>query len=104
MDSIGERFPINDPSLKPIMDPRPISDALYLHAIFEGLAQIEKQGWEKLQKLGAQSPKNIITIGGGAKNPQWRRIRERIIGLPIKTSTKTTAEGSALIALQHFLN
>lgn len=95
----GERFPVNDPNLKPILTPRPISDALYLQALLEGLAEIELKGWEKLIDLGISSPKKIITIGAGAKNMQWSKIRERIIGIPIRKCTKPPAIGAALIAL-----
>ena len=96
----GERFPVNDPNLKPILGPRPTSDSLYLHGLFEGLARVEAQGWAKLTSLGINRPKKIITIGGGARNPQWRRIREKLIGVPITSSTKQPAEGVARIAIQ----
>ncbi len=97
---IGERFPINDPYLQPILEPRPISDSLYLHGLLEGLARIEAKGWEKLSKMNSKKPTRIITIGGGSKNPQWRKIRERLIGIPIKTCSKQPAEGIARLALQ----
>ncbi len=100
----GERFPIYDPELQPILHPRPISDSLYLHGILEGLAQIEAKGWSRLSKLIGNKPKKIITIGGGASNPQWRRIRERIIGIPIKTSSKQPAEGVARLAMRSIKN
>lgn len=96
----GERFPVNDPNLMPILEPRPISDSLYLHALLESLAEIESQGWKKLINLGISSPKKIITIGSGAQNIQWRKIRERIIGIPIRQCKKPPAIGAALIALK----
>ena len=99
MSSQGERFPIDDPNLKPKLDPRPVSDSLYLHALFEGLARIEARGWQKLNELGADLPKQIITIGGGSKNPQWRKIREKIINIPIVSCKKTTSFGTALLAV-----
>ena len=34
LNSRGERFPVNNPFLKPILSPRPVSDSLYLHALF----------------------------------------------------------------------
>ena len=79
--------------------PRPVSDSLYLHALLEGLAKIELKGWEKLKELTGTLPSRIVTIGGGAKNPQWRSIRQKIIKLPIITSKKTTSYGTALLAL-----
>ena len=100
MPFIGERFPINDPYLEPIMEPRPVSDSLYLHGILEGLARIESQSWQRLIELGARPPEKIITIGGGARNPQWRMIRERIIGFPIRTCKNWPAKGAAFIALR----
>jgi len=99
LNSKGERFPINNPNLKPILGPRPVSDSLYLHALFEGLAKIELKGWEKLRELTGSLPKKIITIGGGSKNPQWRTIREKIIKIPIVSCKKTASFGTALLAI-----
>ena len=47
----GERFPVDDPDLAPILTPRPVSDALYLHGLLEGLCQIERQGWARLTSM-----------------------------------------------------
>ena len=96
----GERFPVDDPHLQPKLEPRPVSDSLYLHALFEGLAKIEARGWRKLNELGAGLPRQIITIGGGAKNIAWKKIREREIGIPIKICDRPPAAGVASIALQ----
>ena len=99
LNSEGERFPVNNSNLKPILGPRPVSDSLYLHALFEGLAKIEMKGWEELSKLTGSLPKKIITIGGGSKNPQWRKIREKIINIPIVSCNQTTSFGTALLAI-----
>ena len=99
LNSKGERFPLNNSDLEPILGPRPVSDSLYLHALFEGLANIELKGWERLGELTGSLPKKIITIGGGAKNPQWRKIREKIINIPIVSCNKTTSFGTALLAI-----
>ncbi len=99
LNSKGERFPVNNPYLEPILNPRPVSDSLYLHALFEGLARIELKGWEKLFELTGSLPKRIITVGGGSKNPQWRAIREKIINIPIVSCKKTTSFGTALLAI-----
>ena len=81
----GERFPVDDPHLEPILTPRPVSDSLYLHGLLEGLTQIEHAGWQRLTSLGADPPRKIVTLGGGARNPQWRRLRERQLGVPIRS-------------------
>ena len=99
LNSKGERFPINNSNLEPIIGPRPVSDSLYLHALFEGLANIELKGWKKMQEFTGSLPKKIITVGGGSKNPQWRKIREKIINIPIISCKKTTSFGTALLAI-----
>ena len=99
LNNKGERFPSNDPFLEPILSPRPVSDSLYLHGLFEGLARIELKGWKKLSELTGTFPKRIITVGGGSKNPQWRTIRQKIINIPIVSSKKTTSFGTALLAI-----
>ena len=103
LSKIGERFPTDDPNLQPKLNPRPVSDSLYLHAILEGLAKIEARGWQKLHELGAEMPRQIITIGGGAKNIAWKKIREKEIGIPIKICNRPPAAGVAIIALQALL-
>tara|TARA_B100000073_G_scaffold346597_1_gene358382 strand:+ start:2779 stop:4008 length:1230 start_codon:yes stop_codon:yes gene_type:complete len=100
LNSKGERFPVNDPYLEPRIEPRPVSDALYLQGLFEGLARIELKGWQKIKDLTGTFPTKIVTIGGGSKNPQWRSIREKILKTQIISCDKTTSYGSALLALE----
>jgi sugar (pentulose or hexulose) kinase len=79
----GERFPVDDPQLEPILGPRPVSDASFLQALLEGITAIEQAGWHRLRELGAPPIQRIITLGGGARNQQWRRMRQRLLGLPV---------------------
>ena len=96
----GERFPVDDPTLEPVLEPRPISDALYLQGLLEGLARIEAQGWAALQRLGAEPVQRVISLGGGARNPQWRMIRQRILGVPVVNRPQCSAAlGMARLAL-----
>ena len=95
----GERFPVDDPTLAPVLTPRPVSDALYLHGLLEGLAEIELQGWRRLMQLGAGLPERVISIGGGARNPQWRRLRERRLRCPVVSCDAPPAAGVARLAL-----
>lgn len=96
----GERFPVDDPSLEPILAPRPVSDALYLQALLEGLAVIERDGWRRLQALGAPPVRRVLSLGGGARNPQWRQIRQRLLGVPVLNRPEASpARGMARLAL-----
>ena len=99
LNSREKKFPFNEPFLELNLGPRPVSDSLYLQALFEGLARIELKGWEKLYEITGSLPKRIITIGGGSKNPQWRAIREQIINIPIVSCRKTPSFGTALLGI-----
>ena len=100
LNSIGERFPVDDPNLQPVLEPRPVSDALYLHGLLEGLTEIEALGWERLRELGAPPHSRVISLGGGARNPQWRRMRERRLGCPVLSCNVPPAAGVAQLARQ----
>lgn len=97
----GERFPINDPEMEPLMPPRSTNDVDFFQALLEGIANIEKLGYEKLGELGASKLTAIITSGGGSRNLPWTKIREKIINAPITKAQHTEASyGAALLAMQ----
>ena len=96
----GERFPVADPDLDPVLTPRPKSDALFLQGLFEGLANIERSGYDALGALGAPDVTNVISVGGGAGNRTLMRIRERILGCAVSAASADAAIGSAVIALK----
>ncbi|WP_018169524.1 FGGY-family carbohydrate kinase [Thioalkalivibrio sp. ALMg9] len=95
----GERFPVNDPELKPRLTPRPEDDARFLQGLFEGVARVEHDGYERLSELGAPRVERVVSLGGGAQNPVWTRIRSRILGLPVTTAEDDdAASGAARLA------
>jgi sugar (pentulose or hexulose) kinase len=90
---------VDDPALEPQLEPRPVSDALYLQGLLEGLAEIERAGWQRLAELGAPPIRRVISLGGGARNPQWRLMRQRVLGLPVLNRPQlTAAQGMARLA------
>lgn len=94
----GERFPVNDPRLLPRLAPRPADDAQFLHGLLQGLARIEAAGYAKLAELGAPPLKRVATAGGGAKNDVWRKMRERLLGVPVCAAPHAEAAyGCALL-------
>lgn len=84
LPAVGERFPINDPEKKPLMNPVPENPAIFLQGLFEGIARVEKTGYDLLEQLGADPVTSIRTTGGGAANITWTNIRERIVGRPMQ--------------------
>lgn len=95
----GERFPVNDPNLKPRLTPRPEDDTAFLHGLFEGIARIEAQCYREIEALGGGIPRQIFTAGGAAKNSVLTKIRERNLGLSLSEATHSEAAiGAALCA------
>lgn len=96
----GERFPANQPDLQPQIEPRPASDAEFLHGLLESLTRIETQGYRLLEQLGASRLQQVFTAGGGAKNEVWQTIRQRQLQVPVGRSPQDEAAyGTALLAL-----
>ena len=99
LPDIGERFPINNPEMMPRLEPLPGNSITFFQGMLEGIARIEAQGYELLEKLGAPAITTVYTAGGGAKNPAWKRIRERILRIKMeKARSGHAAYGSALLA------
>lgn len=87
----GERFPFNDPSKQPVLDPKPmmtdgvtVDRRAYLQGILQSIARIEKLGFDALEELGASPVREVFTAGGGSKNDMWTSMRSRIMNKPAK--------------------
>lgn len=101
----GERFPVNDARLAPRLEPRPSSDPEFLHGLLQGLARIEAAGYARLAELGAPPLRSVVTNGGGADNATWKRLRERLLGVPVSTAMHSEAAyGAALLSMRQIGN
>ena len=67
--------------------------------MLEGISNVEKLCYERLKEIGGGYPKEIFTVGGGANNIYWNKIRSKILNIQLATPLSTQASfGSALIA------
>jgi D-ribulokinase len=103
LPSMGERFPINNPQMLPRPEKYPEkhlkSDQKLLYGLLDGIAKIEKDGYDLLHRLGAPAPTRIFTTGGGAKNPLWKFIRSKYLQIEISEALHPEASyGSAVLA------
>ncbi len=95
----GERFPVSDPCLRPVLNPRPPSDIDFLHGLLESIARIERRCYAEIHARGGGQPSQVITAGGGARNEVWRAIRQRVLGCAVnKAAESEAAVGTALLA------
>ncbi len=99
LPDIGERFPINNPEMTPRLEPLPGNSVTFFQGMLEGIARIEAQGYELLEKHGAPILNKVYTTGGGSQNPAWGDIREKILRVKLeKPRSGHAAYGSALLA------
>ena len=93
------------PKLPPRLEPRPKDDATFLQAILEGVAEVEALAYRKLAELGAPPLRSVRTVGGGATNSAWTKIRERKLAAPFKfAESQDACAGVARLALQSLRN
>ena len=95
----GERFPIQDPRFAPRIAPIPEDPVELLQGLLEGMADIEARGYRLLADLGAPYPTEVRSVGGGAANAAWTRIRADRLGVPVVGAQhQEAAYGTALLA------
>lgn len=96
----GERFPVSDPELAPVLEPRPEDEAVFFQGVLEGIAGIEGRAYRLLAELGAPAVTSLRSVGGGAGNAGWTEIRRRQLGVPFRPAlSEDAAEGTARLAL-----
>ncbi|MCB1834926.1 MAG: FGGY-family carbohydrate kinase [Geminicoccaceae bacterium] len=101
----GERFPVQDESMTFEPDDRPAEPERFLQALLEGMTGVEARGYAALEKHGAGRPKTIRTVGGGARNPVWRAMREARLGLTMTEPLHIEAAyGTARLARAGYLD
>ncbi len=97
----GERFPVNDAAMKPRLSPRPEDDSQFLKGMLEGIAEVECLAYRRLAELGAPKLTSIRSVGGGAANSVWKKIRTRKLGVPAADVVSPEAAfGAALLAMK----
>ena len=95
----GERFPVADDAKAAVLTPVPANRAAFLHAILHAIARVEAEGYAALAALGARPLRRVYSCGGGAHNPQWTALRERMLGVPTSLARNADAAyGAALLA------
>lgn len=95
----GERFPINDPTMASRAVPKPDDERLFFQGLLEGIAGVEALGYRRLAELGATPLRTLRTVGGGAANEAWTRIRERLLKIASQPPlSEQAAVGTARLA------
>jgi sugar (pentulose or hexulose) kinase len=100
----GERFPFVAPDAEGFVlgepvDEQPAKGADRVRATFEGVAFVERLGYERLAELGAPAQSPIVVTGGGSSSVVWNRIRATVLGVPLlATPGASTSLGACILA------
>jgi xylulokinase len=86
----GERFPIADAHLAPIL-PNTQDKRLFLQALIEGLVEVEKLAYQRLHQLGAPALRQIYSVGGGTQNHPWMQLRQARLPAPLANADSQAA-------------
>lgn len=96
----GERFPFAAAEAEELWpDGRPGDDLEAYRAALEGVAFVERMGYERLGVLGAEATPPVRTAGGGSTSEVWSSIRATVLGVPVASSASAdTAFGACILA------
>jgi xylulokinase len=95
----GERYPFVDAAFAGFADPRAQDTAARYRAALEGLACIERWGFEVATTLGAPGDGPVWTTGMGARYPRWMQLRADFLSRPVcRAAHPESGFGSALVA------
>ena len=95
----GERFPFVDPGFAGFADPRARTGQQRYRAALEGLACVERWGYEVAAGLGAPADGAVWTTGVGARHARWLQLRADFLGRPVcRAVHPESGFGAALVA------
>lgn len=95
----GERFPFAVPEAEGFAAGDLPDEVARYRATLEGVAFVERLGYERLTALGTPRPASIAVTGGGSTSEVWNRIRAAVLGVPlVATPDATTALGACILA------
>lgn len=98
LEGRGERFPFAAPDAQGFTLGRIDDEVERYRAILEGVAFVERLGYERMASLGAPAT-SIAVTGGGSTSRAWNRIRAGVLGMALdEKPSATTALGGCILA------
>lgn len=98
-DGLGERFPFVAPGARGFVAREPAGEVDRYRALLEGVAFVERLGFEQLVSLGFAPGGNVAVAGGGSRSRVWNRIRATVLGRVLsERAGADTARGACILA------
>ena len=94
----GERFPFVSATARGFEPPGLDAEARYA-ARLEGVAYLERLGYDMLEDLSGESVERVSTAGGGGRSETWLAIRANVLRKPVvRMRHADGAVGAAILA------
>jgi sugar (pentulose or hexulose) kinase len=95
----GERFPFVAQDAQGFWTAPAAGPVDEYRAVLEGVAFVERLGYERLGRLGAPLTGPLRSAGGGSRSEVWTAIRATVLGVPItRPATANTSFGACVLA------
>lgn len=95
----GERFPFSAPRAESFTLGTPEDEVERYRAILDGVAFVERLGYDRLRALGAEPAGTLSTTGQGSGSVVWNRIRATVLNTPLEAKPQAgTALGACILA------
>jgi len=95
----GERFPFVAPDARGFWLGTPDDDDERYRATLEGVAFVERLGYDHLAGLGAEAEPPLSSAGGGTRSRVWTAIRATVLGAELEVpACAETSFGACVLA------
>lgn len=95
----GERFPFACDEARELWAAPPAGEGDRYRAVLEGVAFVERLGYERLAALGAPLGGPLRSAGAGSRSDVWSAIRATVLGVPVvRPQSADTAFGACVLA------
>jgi sugar (pentulose or hexulose) kinase len=95
----GERFPFVAEDAQGLWTAPAAGQVDEYRAVLEGVAFVERLGYERLAQLGAPLDGPLRSAGGGSGSDVWTAIRATVLGVPItRPASANTSFGACVLA------
>ena len=99
LDGTGERFPFVTDDAENLWTSPPADAIDCYRAVLEGVAFVERLGYERLGEVGAPLVGPLRSAGAGSRSDVWTAIRATVLGLEIvRPASADTAFGACVLA------
>lgn len=100
--SNGERFPFVAPDARGFAIGTPADDGERFAAVLQGVAFLERLGFDHLDRIGAPTDGALVLTGGATRSSYWNQLRADVLGRPVTLPQNAEpALGMAVLAAAH---